>query len=414
MVDLFEGLHQPLGYSAESSTALPPTKCTTVMCAMKQYYGLKNALPMLYIYAKFGMSTSPEASGQKKNYQNWKYEQLLDLLVGLESLPPTVLPIKNHHLLHFLEGYSLATYGLNGAYVVANARVDIFDLWDSETRLSKIATLVHELGHVLGYNLDDTTQWKTMPREVISQYATTNPAEDFAESFLAYRFAPKKLQKVSPKRYDYIKEKVFKGLEFKAEKDCAAPFLEFAEKVESRSKSQRELISWTASHKNEITNEIRRQETMGSFVNQVTARCGAQYLNEIQEPSSRELSDQCIADVVKKRAMVVTLRRDGKDDILETKISVRSVSDVTITRNKINLIRQELRYRYAKRFSNWYSSRKYTPGLNDKELCPVIISNEDHAISSEEISILTKACEKKATESFFKQLFEPDFYRILP
>ena len=99
MVDLFEAIHSPPRYMTVSLNDLPSTKCTSVMCAMKQYYGLKNALPMLYIYAKFGISTAPEASGVRENYQNWKYEELLDVLVALESLPPTVLPIKDHHLL---------------------------------------------------------------------------------------------------------------------------------------------------------------------------------------------------------------------------------------------------------------------------------------------------------------------------
>ena len=253
-----------------------------------------------------------------------------------------------------------------------------------------------------------------MPKQFISQYAMTNPAEDFAESFLAYRMAPKKLQRVSPKRYDYIKKNVFKGLEFDSQKDCDAPFLEFAQKVESRSQSQRELILWTASHKNEITNEIRRQERMGSFVNQVRTTCGPQYLNEIQDPSSRDLSDKCLADVVKKRATLVSLRRDDHDDVPEIKIPLSSISDVTIARSKINLIRQELRNQYGQRLSRLYSSRNYSPGPHEKDLCPVIISNDDHTISEAEMLILTKACEKKTTESFFKQLFEPDFYRILP
>lgn len=413
MVDLFEAIHSPPRYTTVNLNDLPATKCTSVMCAMKQYYGLKNALPILYIYAKFGISTAPEASGLRENYQNWKYEELLDVLVALESLPPTVLPIKDHHLLHFLKGYSLASYGANGSLVVANARVDVFDIWDGETRLSKISTLVHEFGHVLGYQLDDTAEWKSMPKEIISQYAMTNAAEDFAESFLAYRFAPQKLQRVSSKRYEYIKAKVFKGLEFKSQKDCDAPFLEFAEKLESKSRTQRELISWTESHKKEISDEIRRQEKMGSFVTQVIDRCGAQYLSETKDPSSRELTDKCIASVIKKRAAVVQLRSAGQNDIPDIKIPVGVLSDIEISRNKMSLTRQEMRYEYAKRLNHWYGLRDFTPGPKDNALCSVLIPNEDQAISAQEMMILIKACERKTKESFFKQLFEPDFYQTL-
>jgi hypothetical protein len=48
----------------------------------------------------------------------------------------------------------------------------------------------------------------------ISKYGETNPAEDFAESMVAYRYDPEKLKKVSIEKYNYIKENVFSGREF--------------------------------------------------------------------------------------------------------------------------------------------------------------------------------------------------------
>ncbi len=54
----------------------------------------------------------------------------------------------------------------------------------------------------------------------ISGYAKTNPLEDIAESITAYRFNPKKLKELSPKRYEYLKNKVFMGIEYLSDSQC--------------------------------------------------------------------------------------------------------------------------------------------------------------------------------------------------
>ena len=54
----------------------------------------------------------------------------------------------------------------------------------------------------------------------ISGYAKTNPLEDIAESITAYRFNPKKLKELSPERYEYLKEKVFMGVEYLSDTQC--------------------------------------------------------------------------------------------------------------------------------------------------------------------------------------------------
>jgi hypothetical protein len=56
----------------------------------------------------------------------------------------------------------------------------------------------------------------------VSRYAQTNPLEDIAESITAYRFNPEKLKEISPQRYNYIKEKVFLGVEYLTDSSCEA------------------------------------------------------------------------------------------------------------------------------------------------------------------------------------------------
>ncbi len=414
MIELFEGIHRPTFFYNQALKDLPKTSCQTVMCAMKQYYGPKTPLAMLYIYAKFGLSTSPEASGNQADYQPWKFEELQDALVALESLPPSVLPLKDHHLLHFLKGYTLGTYGQEGAYVVANARIDVFDLWNQQTRGARIADLVHELGHLLGMKLDDTPEWKAMPKEPISEYSKTNNGEDFAETFLAYRFAPQKLRKVSPKRYEFVKEKVFNGLEFNSTKDCEGPFLSFDHQVESKIKFQRELVAWTQSKKDEIATEVRRQEKMGSFVNQAVSFCGQDYLKELTEHFPREVTDSCISALIIKRAAAVEMRAEHREEVQESKIPVGQLSGIAVQRNVIGLVRQQMRHKYVVKFADIYGDRNFTPHGAEKHLCKYIFNKESHEISELEMAILGRACEVKAEGSLFKLLFEPDFNKMLP
>ena len=58
--------------------------------------------------------------------------------------------------------------------------------------------------------------------EIISEYGEVNPLEDIAETIVAYRYNPSKLKEISPKKYDYIKGKVFQGVEFTDQKKCSS------------------------------------------------------------------------------------------------------------------------------------------------------------------------------------------------
>ncbi len=66
--------------------------------------------------------------------------------------------------------------------------------------------------------------------QFVSSYASTQPAEDFAETCAHYILDPLKLEKVAPSKYAYMKNKVFPGVEFKDKpwtksKDMAWPEL---------------------------------------------------------------------------------------------------------------------------------------------------------------------------------------------
>jgi hypothetical protein len=131
--------------------------------------------------------------------------------------------------------------------VIANASVEIFDLWNDQSPEEKRYTLNHELGHALAgvTRIDDNQKWLKLsgwetttkvvggkkeqvlklnkPEKIISKYGLTNNWEDFAESVSAYRYNPKKLKEISPEKYALIKEVIFDNVEYTSEEACKNP-----------------------------------------------------------------------------------------------------------------------------------------------------------------------------------------------
>ncbi len=119
------------------------------------------------------------------------------------------------------------------------------DRWNKFHSSMRIGIIFHELAHSLGGMLgeiDDSQLWENIdggwrresskpnggiyrgrPRKrsaYVSDYAMTNPAEDFAESVSSYRIKPKALMATSMEKYNFIKKHIFLGQEFIDETDC--------------------------------------------------------------------------------------------------------------------------------------------------------------------------------------------------
>jgi hypothetical protein len=117
--------------------------------------------------------------------------------------------------------------------------------WNNIVKDMRTSIIFHELSHLLGlriYNVDDSLTWQNIdgawrsdslrrdgsiyegkplnPASLVSNYAMTNPAEDFAESVSSYRIKPSVLKRTSPKRYEFIKNSIFLGKEFVDETNC--------------------------------------------------------------------------------------------------------------------------------------------------------------------------------------------------
>ena len=117
--------------------------------------------------------------------------------------------------------------------------------WNKFVADMRTSIIFHELSHLLGYKLsriDDSLAWQNIDGgwkassyrrggsiyagrplnslALVSDYAATNPAEDFAESLSSYRIKPHVLKSLSPKRYNFIKDIIFLGKEYLDESSC--------------------------------------------------------------------------------------------------------------------------------------------------------------------------------------------------
>lgn len=421
-INLFKTMHTSGYRDFDVSWLKAGRKCKSVLCVLEQNYGTREALQMLYIQARFGFPTSPLAGSDPDNYQKWKSQELEVLIMGLESLPPQFFPIRNHHLLRFLEGYTRAMYGENGKHVMANATIEFFDLWAQRTKLQRLSVLVHELGHIVGMqnHLDQSKEWVALTdKNHISLYAQQNVAENFAESFTAYRFAPKKLKRIAPEKYEFMKEKVYNGLEFTSAKSCEQTYSEFQNKIAQSNHQYRSLITWSKSNQNTVKEELNRIKDSAPFEKRAYARCLSAYLKEVEKREEREGTIACIKKVFIERAVEIELIDQGLD---AQRPIARRFQDIEISRYYLNNVRLQMRPLVAEAFDKAYIDgwfefyqepdqiRSKVSRMNERD--SLLFSDENKAASAQ---ILQKAIELKKKTKLRRYLgLRPDFEAVLP
>lgn len=208
-------------------------ECDKVLCAMEKIWGREYSVKLLYMKLKHNFNSSELAFENADRFSNSEFN---DVLVGLEDLPPSLIPLGagNQPLTHFKRGYTLKQYSNT---TLANAVVMIFDPWDKKSNLTRQYTLFHEMSHNVSSKLrdmDESPEWLNMSGWVkkgddwssspsacqVSQYGTTNPWEDFAETLSAFRYNGVQLRNKCPQKFDFVKNKVFKGIDYTDVKNC--------------------------------------------------------------------------------------------------------------------------------------------------------------------------------------------------
>lgn len=203
--------------------------CKKVLCAVKEIFGLKSGPKILYTLDQYGINLS---NVRVKDAILWKEEQIDGFIDTINDLPDFIVNSHtNHRCIQSSKSHKTA---------LANAKMTIFRNIDKLSSAHKQMVYMHELGHTYAdiLEIDDHEEWlkigkwekdSSAPKLIeawnsdgnhVSSYATTNPKEDLAESFVTYRYAPHRLKSTAPKKYEFIKKYIFQGLEYTSEDKC--------------------------------------------------------------------------------------------------------------------------------------------------------------------------------------------------
>jgi hypothetical protein len=203
--------------------------CQDAICASQRLFGEEQGIRILWIYLKYHAALGP-FTDPFADPKGLSVETIRALSLAFRMLPEFFHPLalQGSHFYRFLRGETLPLY--QGRKVYANGEGAIFDPMDSKTLYEKAAMLFHEVAHrttlvepldasaawlhISGWRMDVSAATRFEPGIWPSYYARANPFEDFAETFVMYRLRPRELFQISPRRYEYMRDRVFRGREY--------------------------------------------------------------------------------------------------------------------------------------------------------------------------------------------------------
>ena len=239
--DLIEITDHTLSENEPQSLNIARKQCQSVRCALSVILGKEESLKALYLLDKYRFNVSPLKYYETQNFTSAD----LDLILETMSLiPPHLLPLQDIQQLSHSHKDAKRP---DNEYAVSS--IELYHSWDKGTTEQKKYILFHEIAHnwsnIVSEELDESQEWLKITgwikipggftvgwehpfqsRQKMSQYpwaseyASVNSWEDFAESVSSYRFTPQSLFSKSPARYNFIKNKIFGGIEFKDNKNC--------------------------------------------------------------------------------------------------------------------------------------------------------------------------------------------------
>lgn len=209
--------------------------CQKVLCAVDLIWGEEVGRKLLFMKLKHGFNGSEFAHKDSSRFDLDSLDQVLTTLSDLPSNLQLLGRGKNQRLALSAEG-SDYTYKKVEGLVAADSEIKLYPRWKNNTdSYRKQYSLFHELGHNVGYRESGVSftpgGWENLHQLkggcAISKYSQTNPTEDFAESFAAYRYNGSNLKANCFEKFDYLKSKIFAGVEYTDELACAvAPKVE--------------------------------------------------------------------------------------------------------------------------------------------------------------------------------------------
>jgi hypothetical protein len=253
-----EGTEKEIDYLTQiiGELAFPEWKaramsCRDYFCALVAAYNSEEiALRSASIFARFGyyLTVNKDYSIDKTELK-WNELSVRTIEKALEMLPSSfykmprlqlIIPFSSQQQTAVNEALGLknanAAGGYFGSWSVSKIKLAIEG---SESYLKSI--VIHELAHAFSFSyletelknsnsvlaqfiamnwehsFEDKTAVKKNEGRFVSDYAKTNPSEDFAESIAHFVLNGERLKKLNPMRYELIRTRIFKGREYSGE-----------------------------------------------------------------------------------------------------------------------------------------------------------------------------------------------------
>jgi hypothetical protein len=255
---MFSTARKMLGAKRPDGWKEAASDCETILCAFtKLLKSEKAAMQIFNFKKKSGYYLSLDQTlNDNMGEQIWSAKEVQELDAAVDKLPKHLRNMKLDKIQRYADGLRESTHNANvAAYASPVPELVFYDAGAKGSPTGKNSytstswpqeVLLHELCHHYDFkNFHNTgslisetrgsifgklSGWKekkTKGGEVdwkhnhdakfVSNYASSSPAEDYAESCMNYILHPHKLEQKSPEKYNYMKKYVFKKQEFKQE-----------------------------------------------------------------------------------------------------------------------------------------------------------------------------------------------------
>ena len=207
-----------------------------MICAAKRIFGDPKGVYLLYAYDKYGLHLSKYADVHADK-DGFELDTVRAVMAAAQTTPVHLYgrALNGNKFYRYVRGHRPSFQEKN---VMASADGAIYDRISRSDSGEKIYILTHEIGHragVEGYgDMSKSEEWLSISgfkvvdkkevhfedyealegRTSVSLYSNKSSEEDFAETYAMYRLAPHRLLRISPRRYYYMKDNVFNGLEY--------------------------------------------------------------------------------------------------------------------------------------------------------------------------------------------------------
>lgn len=401
-VKLFKDLIEPSENTAyddqDPRIDIARKKCQTVRCALATIMGKSESLKALYLLDKYRLNVAP----MKYYGAGYFKDKDLDIILDAMALvPPHLLPLSD--IKQLTHSGPKAT---QEEKVYADSSMQFYDFWDTESADMKKYLLFHEIAHnwsdVVATDLDESEEWLKITgwekitsfmtvdwkhphrgdfsyKQWVSQYASINSWEDFAEAVSAYRFSPEKLLKASPARYQFIKNKIFGNIEFRTGKNCQLDSA--AQETAKLEQHALQALDRKVNVYNDITAEIEKMSLRDSLAK----FCGSELKNSIlNKPGAVSQFNVCFKEMMTKNLAEsfnwMTLDRQADSTRVQFKKAKRDFIshwlESTFVTQKMKSVRWSATKDYncsafAKNYKNVFVLDLETPTLANKEVYAV-------------------------------------------